>query len=93
MGNKALTPMMYNIAVDPEQTFTYLDKEWSTTFVMTVVGGEADGQIVCCGPGEMSTVMLGMMRLAAYAHAGLRNDAEKLHSVLIGEDTHNLEGI
>jgi hypothetical protein len=55
-----------------------------------VVRGPA-GETICTGPAQQAPVILGWMRLAAWAHAQLRDDENALDSVLIGRDTNNLE--
>lgn len=86
--------MTYHIETNTDMEFFYEGKAFPGVFTMTVVGGEADGRVVCAGPGEMGQVLMGMMRLAAHAHALLRDDPEQLHEVLVGhgENTANNEG-
>lgn len=49
------------------------------------------GETICTGPAQMAPVILGWMRLAAWAHAQLREDENALNNVLMGRETNNLE--
>jgi len=87
---KAQVAMTYHIETDMTANFVYGDKEYEGSYLMTVVGGEADGAICAAGPAIMRGFMLGMIRLAAYAHDTLKFDELKLHRVLVGDPNAEL---
>ncbi len=49
------------------------------------------GETICTGPAQQAPVMLGWIRLAAWAHAQLRDDENALNNVLTGRETNNLD--
>jgi hypothetical protein len=49
------------------------------------------GETICTGPAQQAPVMLGWIRLAAWAHAQLRDDIDALNNVLMGRETNNLD--
>lgn len=82
----ARVAMTYNISTDREAVWVYDGKQSQGVFEMRVVGGgDQDGQLICAGEGRMSAVLLGMMRLAAFAHEHLQHDENELRKVLLGE--------
>lgn len=88
---KQLQAYTYNVSTDMETEFFYNGETYNGTFTVKMVGGEHDGQVICCGPAAMAPAITGMLRMAAWTHAQFRSDAETLDEILMGNGPRNLD--
>ena len=82
---KVKVPMMYHIEQYPEANWQYGGKPASKgAYSLSIVGGEHDGEVIAAGPIMHAGGLLGLLRLAAFAHTMLENDQQALNEVLLG---------